>query len=134
MNGVWNFEHCISVLTGEIELLKKISAIQEEVRQAVLKREWDEFDEKSAEINSLSEEFSVLEKERVDLFSALSGPDSPLTIEEGSFYASIMKFPDKERQDLSRLYRELKMETTRVQALNESFLDYINDTKTLATA
>ena len=124
MEETWDYGHCVAVLTGEIELLKKISSAQDKVRQAVMKREWSDFDENTQEVNSLGNEFACLEEERARLFSA----------EEKPFYASIMGLPTEERRELSRLYRELKMETLKMRTVNETFLAYLNEAKSLATA
>ena len=126
MKETWNFEHCVTILTGEIELLKEISSLHDKVRQAVMNREWSDFDERTNELNRLGEEFARLENERLMLFS---GDD-----EERSFYTSIMELPPEERQELSQLYRELKMQTLKMRALNETFLDYLNEAKNLAAA
>ena len=131
MKEAWNFARCVSVLTGEIELLKKISVAQNTVRQAVLNREWEGFEEKTAEVNRLSEEFALLENERVRLFSALPSTSNK---SESSFYSSILGLPVEESRLLSRLYRELKMETQKIRALNEGFLAYLDEAKNLATA
>ena len=138
MNETWSFENCVSVLAGEIELLKKISAAQNIVRQAVINKEWADFDEKTAEVNSLGEEFAVLENERIQLFSVLNDRFLRETnsddTEEKPFYTLIMYLPTEEKQELSRLYRELKMETFKMKSLNESLLTYINEAKTMAAA
>ena len=139
MRANWNINRCKSVLIGEIELLKKISATQNMVRQAVINREWTDFDEKVQEVNRLGEEFSLLEDERARLFSALpnSGRSDAHTENKGSggnFYAAIMELPMEERRELSRIYRELKMEALKMRALNETFLAYLNEAKILAAS
>ena len=146
MNETWNYESCVSVLEGEIALLKGISAMQDKVRQAVMSREWDDFDEKTRDVDRLGEEFARLEGERARLFSALTGacekkvskgsatPGGSWVIEEKPFYAAIMGLPVQERRQLSYLYRELKMETFKMRAMNETFLAYLNEAKTLAAA
>ncbi|MCL2008007.1 MAG: hypothetical protein FWG77_07965 [Treponema sp.] len=126
MREFWQYENCVTILSGEIELLKEISTIHEKVRQAVMDKEWSDFEERTNEINKLGDEFVRLENERLMLFS---GED-----EEKSFYASIMDLPADQRQELSALYRELKMETLKMRALNENFLDYISEAKTLAAS
>jgi len=127
MKESWNFKRCVSVLAGEIELLGKISAAQKMVRQAVMNREWADFDEKLNEVNRIGAEFAFLEDERTLLFSALEGEGKP-------FYALISSLPMNESRELARLYRELKMETLKVQALSETFMTYLNEARTLAAA
>ena len=126
MKDIHKYENCVTILTGEIELLKEIACIHEKVRQAVMDREWADFDERTLELNRLGDEFVRLENERLMLFSE--------EVEETSFYASIMDLPSEQRQELSALYRDLKMETLKMRALNETFLDYLNEAKSLAVS
>ncbi|MDR0497099.1 MAG: hypothetical protein LBH42_05750 [Treponema sp.] len=126
MNENWDFDRCVSVLKAEIALLKIISGAQDKVRHAVMNREWSDFEESNQEVDRLGLEFASLEDERALLFSALNG--------ERPFYASIMLLPLEERRELSFLYRELKMETLKMRAVNETFLAYLNEAKTLAAA
>jgi hypothetical protein len=125
MKEGWDYASCVSVLNGEIEILKKISAVQDMVRKAVMNREWADFDEKNNELTRLGEEFAQLEDKRALLFSALV---------ESSFYAAILELPGEQRMALSRLYRELKTETMKINAMNETFLVYLNEAKSLASA
>ena len=127
MKKTWEYDRCISVLNGEIELLKDIAAIQETVRQAVINREWSDFDEKTEEVKRLGGDFTLLEEERALLFSALGKEETP-------FYALIKELPLEKQRELSRLYRELKMETLKMRALNETFLAYLNEAKMLAAS
>jgi hypothetical protein len=125
MKEALNFERCVSVLTGEIDLLKKISALQGKVRQSVISRDWTDFDVKIQDLNLLGTEFAVLENERERLFPGDEGKP---------FYAAVAVLPVEESRELSRLYRELKMETLKMRALNETFLAYLNEAKALASA
>ena len=125
MKETLSFERCAAVLTGEIGLLKEISALQVKVRQAVMNRDWTDFDGKIQELNRLGTEFAGLEGEREGLFPAIEG---------NPFYAAIAALPVEESRELSRLYRELKMETLKMRALNETFLAYLNEAKALAAA
>ena len=135
MKDAWNYDDCVSVLNREIGLLKEISAAQDNVRQTVMRREWADFDEKTAKVNCLGEGFALLEEERAGLFAALTGGASAAwDNEENPFYASIITLPVEERRELSRLYRELKMEALKMKALNETFLAYLNEAKNLAAA
>ena len=129
MNNSWDFKSCKTVLTDQIGLLKKISAAEGVVRKAVMRREWADFDEKTREVNRLGGEFAKLEEERADLFSGLASLSG-----NQSFYSSITALPSEERHELSSLYRELKMETFKMRALNETFLVYLNEARTLTSA
>jgi len=127
MKETWNFDRCVSVLNSEIELIKKISAAQALVRQAVMKREWANFEERMYEVNRLGEEFAILEETRAALFAALSPEEKP-------FYDLITTLPPVECRELSRLYRELRVETFKMRAINETFLSYLSEVKTLSDA
>jgi hypothetical protein len=123
MKEGWNYARCVAVFSGEIEILKEISAVQSKVRQAVMSREWADFDTYDKELNRLGMEFARLEDERATLFPA-----------ETPFYDAILELPIEERVELSRLYRELKTESLKMRALNETFLVYLNEAKGLAAA
>ena len=123
MKEGWDYDSCVSAINGEIEILKKISAVQGQVRKSVMSREWADYDEKNRELNLLGEEFERLEGKRLLFF-----PD------ETPFYTAISELPDEQRMELSRLYRELRMETMKMRALNETFLVYLNEAKNLAAA
>ena len=134
MKEAWNFNRALHVLAGEIEILKKISVEQISVRQAVMSREWGDFDDKILEVKRLGAEFARLEEDREHIFSCLGCDESERLTEEKSFYSRISAVPEEERRELSRLYRELKMETHKMKALNETFLAYLSEAKTLAAA
>jgi len=131
MKEIWNFDHCVRVFTAEIGLIKEIAAAQEMVRQTIMNREWADIDEKTAEVSRLGENFALLEEERILLLSDLAGT---IDIAGTPFYVLIKNLPFEESRVLSRLYRELKMETLKMRALNETFLAYCNEAKTMAAA
>jgi hypothetical protein len=133
MKKQWDYGRCVSVLGQEIALLQKISAVQDSVRQAVLAREWADFDWKIAEVNQFSLEFGSLEQERAELFACLMGENAQ-NQEEMAFYALMTRLPEEQRRELSGLYRILKMETIKTRAMNEAFLNYLIEAKTMATA
>ena len=131
----WDYSRCVAVLSEEIDLLKKISLVQDAVRKAVMAREWAEFDAKMIAINQIAEEFSTLEAERMENFTIMKdilGKDQSES--DFSFYSLVSRLPPEQSRELSGLYRELKMETLRVNALNETFLKYLKEIKTMATA
>jgi len=139
MKESMNFTWAVLLLNRETEILKKISDAQNKVRQAVMNREWTDFDKKTLEVKLLGGEFALLENERVQLFASLGktagvSASETSSSDEKPFYTLILEFPPDERRELSRLYRELKMETLKMRALNETFLAYLNESKTLAAA
>jgi hypothetical protein len=46
----------------------------------------------------------------------------------------MVRLPEEERRELSGLYRTLKMETIKTRAMNEAFLNYLSEAKTMAAA
>jgi hypothetical protein len=83
----------------------------------------------------MGEKFGLLETERVEIFAALQenfckNPQE----QEPSFYSLAAKLPPNECRELSGLYRELKMETLRMKALNDTFSTYLKEVKIMAAA
>ncbi|MDR2617401.1 MAG: hypothetical protein LBC62_00900 [Treponema sp.] len=134
MNTMWDYRRCVQVFSQELALLKKISSVQDSVRHAVLAREWTDFDWKMAEINQLGMELGVLEQERAGLFAALTGELMGNSGQAAPFYTIVSRLPEEERRALSDLFRTIKMETIKMRAVNESFLNYLNEAKTMAAA
>jgi len=141
MKGNWDYNRCITVLSEELLLLNRIFTIQSAVRQAVLSKEWIDFDWKMAEIRQIGSDFNELDNERSSLFNSLSGMVFGYYDEKTAkksiippFYTLVSKLPEDERRELSRLYRALKIETLRMQALNESFINYINEARIAASS
>ena len=135
MKNEWNYDRCITVLRSEIEVLKNVFEAQYKVRQAVMNREWADFDKKIAEVEQFGSVFTCLEEERAMLFSALSDiSHAEVGIEEKPFYALIMTLPAEQSRELSNLHRELKMQTLKMRALSETFMAYLTEAKTMASA
>ncbi|MCL2479332.1 MAG: hypothetical protein FWF22_07510 [Treponema sp.] len=134
----WNYDACISIFKREISLLEKLSLVQDSVHQAVMAREWTDFDWKIAEINQLGEEFALLDKERVQIFDALKEKCTPqMRIQddkEPSFYSMAMNLPTDECRELSELFRLLKMDTLKFKIQNETFTSYLNEVKNITAA
>lgn len=132
------FDCCVSIFKQEIALLQKISVVQDSVHQAVVNREWTDFDWKIAQINQFGEEFRDLETERVEIFAALKEKYGIKrrfeNEEEPSFYNVAAKLPNEEGRELSGLYRELKLETLKLKAQNEALTGYFNEIKTVTAA
>jgi hypothetical protein len=135
----WDYSSCVSVFNREIELLKKIFTVEESVHQAVMAREWADFEWRIAEINQLSEDFNLLEAQRVEVLASLEEKNSIDTEtkpqSEHSFYAlAAANLTPEECREISRLYRELKMETLKVKTLNETFMSYVDELRAMTTA
>jgi hypothetical protein len=127
-----DFEKCKDVLSKEIVLVRRVSALQNSIREAVINRNWTDFESYFSALNSIGGEFSFLESEREQFFpgnrddssivsQGISLPAAPAM----GFYAQIARFPAKQRRELSEIYRNLKLETMRVQISGEAIMEFI---------
>ena len=138
MQEARDFEKCVSILNQEIALVRKISFVQNSVCQAVMAREWVDFNWKMAEINQLGSDFYLLETERMEIFNEfckkekINLPDKNMT--EFSFHDLTSKLPPEESRILSGLFRDLKMETLNLKTQNNTFTGYLNEIKTISAA
>jgi hypothetical protein len=138
MEKNWDYRRCVEILEAELAKLQKIEAVQASVRQAVLNREWADFDWKIAEINQLGMEFAELDAERAELFADLRrrapAAGAGLSDSPPPFYTLSARLPADQRRELSSLYRAIKMETLKIKTLNDSFLNYLLEAKNTAAA
>ncbi|MDR2211099.1 MAG: hypothetical protein LBO65_06500 [Spirochaetaceae bacterium] len=116
------------VLLKEIELLEKIPPLQGMVRDAVIKREWADYEILMESIGEIGSRFEVLDAERAGLFKTLAGGEEP-----ESFYSYAARLPSGERSNLSALYRKLKMVTLQIKIANDTLLEYLREAKSAVT-
>jgi hypothetical protein len=133
------YQVCSRILDRETELLKGIEAAQKQVREAVVKREWADFEKFQARLGRIGTELEGLEGERKALFGgqAPSGnenyPGTPGTTKDGAsgtggetgFYRLIAGLSPREQRKLTEQYRELRMAGIRVRINNDNLLAYI---------
>jgi hypothetical protein len=131
------YQLCARILSRETELLKGIQAAQKQVREAVAKREWADFDRLQSALNQIGEELRGLEGERKALFSESpreSAGKFDAETGEAGFYRFIEGLPPGEQRDLSGKYRELRMAGLRARIDNDNLLAYTAGLKTLVSA
>jgi hypothetical protein len=126
------YEACSQVLGRETELLCGIEAAQKQVWDAVIKRQWTDFEDLLAMMDRIGTELEALEEERKQVIHELSGGPSKngWEGENGGFYRIVAMLPEAERKELTGLYRELKMAGIRVRIANDNLLSYIAEVKT----
>jgi hypothetical protein len=126
------FEQCKAVLLREAELIKKTALAQNVVWTAVVNREWTDFEAHVSAMNALGGEFASLEAEREGLFTELKGALAETTYfgdEKGRFYTLIARLPAEQRNELTGIYRNLKIEAIKVRLSNDALLSYLNEAR-----
>ena len=126
------YEKCKDILLREIELVMKAAAIQDQTRLAVLDHEWERFEECMIETNVIEIELTALELEREKLFDDF---DIEHKIHGGSdaksrFYSVVCRLKEDQRNELTAIYRSLKMETLKLKIANESYMAYLSEIRT----
>jgi hypothetical protein len=124
------YEQCALILNREIEVLKKISILQNTIWEAVASREWADFEAQNQAVDALGGEFEVLEAKREEFLSKLDlvgGQED----EKKRFYAMISCFSPDLRNALTSMYRTLKLETMKVRTSNDMLLSYLAGAKSL---
>ena len=131
------YEKCREILLQECELVQKAAAVQEKIRTAVMSREWTDFEGHFSAMNAIEGELADLENEREGLFTeweASRGHNSfNLNDAKGNFYAMASALPENQRNDLTAIYRSLKMEALKLRMANESLASYLAGIKTTLT-
>jgi hypothetical protein len=123
---------CKKILLEETGLLKKVTVLQSLVREAVLGRQWTDFEAHIGAINVLSGQFEALEAKREELLSDLPA-QLDIGDEKSRFYALAARFPVEERNEITEIYRNLKLETLKVRTANDALLGYLAEAKATMT-
>jgi hypothetical protein len=120
-----------ALLLKETELVRKTAALQDKVVKAVINREWADFEGHIEELNAVGAQFGVLETERERFLPRAKGEGGIADPgdEKGRFYAAVSALPAEQRNELTGLYRNLKMEALKVRLSNEAFLKYLAEAK-----
>jgi hypothetical protein len=120
------YEEKHRVLVQESELLDEITAAQDAVRNAVVRREWADFEQLLLSMNGYKEQFELLEKERLEVFESEG--------EGKSFYSLIGDLPEAERRQLAEVYRNIKERALKVRLANDSLALYLEEAKSTLKA
>ena len=115
------FEKCRDILLKESELVERIASLQDLVWEAVVNRNWIGFEGYFDALGDIGEEFSVIEAERERFFAEIY-PESEAS---WGFYAYAAQLPVEDRDELTEIYRNLKLKTLRVQMNGDSLMGYI---------
>jgi hypothetical protein len=132
MSASQSYTECALVLKRELELLDRISALQAQVKNAIINREWTDFEGRFESLAAAGDEFAALDLERARAFARLAG-EAGLDSEGASFYRCAARLPEAERRELSELYRRIKMRTLELRLASESLAAYLDEIQTLVS-
>jgi hypothetical protein len=127
-----SFNTCKTILLKEYELVQKAASLQDAIQKAVKSREWTGFEGHFTALNAIEGELAALEKERERLFAEWDGatenvPD--LGDDKGRFYAFAARLPLAERNELTAIYRSLKLESLKLRMAGESLMSYLGEAR-----
>ncbi|MDR2941402.1 MAG: hypothetical protein LBV17_02285 [Treponema sp.] len=128
------YEKCKDILMRERELVQSAAEEQEKMRLAVFNREWQGFEENVSALTVIERQLVEMEDEREQLFCAfealLQHKNSLYERDgKGRFYAMVALLPENQRNELTSLYRNLKMETLSLRIANETLRTYLGGIK-----
>jgi len=128
------YEKCRDILLQECELIQSAVVEQEKIRQAVTNREWTVFEDHLGAMNSIESKIETLEREREQLFIVFKKLIHQQSFSEnldakGQFYALVILLPEGQRNELTSIYRSLKIEAIKLRMANESLFAYLSGIK-----
>jgi len=128
------YEKCRDILLQECELIQNAVVEQEKIRQAVTDREWTVFEDHLGAMNSLESKIENLEREREQLFTVFKTLVHQQSFSsnldaKGQFYALVMLLPVSQRNELTSIYRSLKIEAIKLRMANEALFAYLSGIK-----
>jgi hypothetical protein len=124
------YEKCRDILLRECELVQNAAVIQENIRLSVIEHKWADFEDQIKAMNSIENQLVTLENEREQLFTAFealthyngfSGTDDP----KRRFYAMASILPENQRNELTAIYRSLRLEAMKLRIANEVLMTYL---------
>ena len=119
------FEQCREILLRESELVQKIAGLQNIIREAVINREWTDFEGHFKALDEMRDELAAMENQREGFFAGNQGKTNTYV----RFYTFATQFSQEQRAELASIYRSLKMETLRVRMVGESLMAYIAEAR-----
>jgi len=124
------YEKCRDILLRECELIQNAGVIQEKIRQSVLDRKWADFQEHINEMNNIENNIAGLENEREQLFTAFDALTNHNNFSatydpKRRFYAMASLLPENQRNELTEIYRSLRLEAMKLRIANEVLMTYL---------
>jgi hypothetical protein len=128
------YEKCRDILLRECELIQNAALIQEKIRVAVIEKDWTVFENHLNVMNDIELKMEEMEQEREQLFSVFEAIIHQRSFSEtldakGRFYKLVALLPENQRNDLTSIYRNLKVESIKLRVANDALLAYLNGIK-----
>ena len=128
------YEKCKEILLQEYELIQMASYVQENIRLAVFNKEWTVFEDQLSSMSSIEAKLGRLECEREKLFTVFEAIVHEKNFCEnldakGRFYKMVSVLPDDQRNDLTSIYRSLKLEALKLRMANDTLMIYLEGVK-----
>lgn len=125
------YEKCRDILLQEFELVQNAVIVQEKIRLAITNKDWTFFEDNLSVLNSIESKLECLEHERGQLFVVFKAlvhqkSFSENLDEKGVFYALAAYLPELQRNDLTSIYRSLKLESIKLRMANDALMTYLN--------
>jgi len=121
---IMNYEKCRDILLKECEMIQNARTEQEKIRLAVMNREWTDFENHFKTMNGIECELVWLENERENLLNEFKR-DSNENDSKSLFYAMASRLPEEQRNDLTAIYRSLKLESIKLRMANDALMNYL---------
>ena len=125
------YEKCRDILLRECEYIQKAAVIQDKIRHAVINKEWTVFEDNLSAMNAIESKLNDLETERENLFTVFE-----VTIQQncfcesldakGRFYKLVSFLPENQRNELTSIYRSLKVEALKLRMANDTLMTYLS--------
>jgi len=132
------YEKCRDILLSECELVQNAAYMQEKIRLAVMNKEWTVFEDHLSAMNDIECKLENLENEREQLFTVFEALVHEKSFSDnldakGRFYKLVSILPDDQRNELTSIYRSLKVEAIKLRMSNETLMNYLAGIKSTLT-
>jgi hypothetical protein len=123
------YEKYREVLLRECELVISARTVQDKIRESIANQEWTDFEGHFKFLNAIESGLTGLELERNEICDEFEAEKnikvSAQTDAKGRFYALVSHLCEKERNELSAVYRNLKLEVLKLKMANEALMAYL---------
>jgi hypothetical protein len=115
-----------SILQDENACIEEFISQEQEVKSAMMERDWPKLERALGDLETQSGFLSVLEEKRQDLWKEIM--DEGKWEQNQSFHEIMAHFPKEWRENLGSLYRQVRMNTLRLKGMTEGIDAYVRAT------